>query len=561
MRQRRYRSGIVGSVFATLSLATATLLPAAPPPLVLDMVHHNPGEPLFDTAYEDPAVLKAMGFNGKVYYLFDAPTIAIDWEAVDPDIFPKGSPGRAWVDEKAARIDQQHAACKAVGIDVYAMADLVLLPKSLIEKHGLQETFGDVQHPQTQKFLRLMIGQMFDRFPNLDGIVVRVGETYLHDAPFHAGKILNKSDPKKTLIPLMQLLREEVCVKRNKTLVFRTWLSFDTNPNTYTQVSDAVEPHEKLIIGVKHCEGDFHRGHAFSRVLGMGRHRQLIEVQCAREYEGKGAYPNYIAHGVIEGFEEHFKQVSKGSPRSIREVVEQKPELFAGIWTWTRGGGWKGPFITHELWPDLNAWVLAQWAMDTSQSEVSLFNRYATEKLGLTGENVAKFRRLCLLSADAVVRGKSSTHRDFSPWWSRDDGINIPKLPDDPRRLARILDEQAQAVQIWREIVRLAEEIDCPDAKTREFLVASSNYGLHLYRVYQAVIELTAKQSDADHVRTWLAAFDAAWADYAALPARFPQSATLYRPAGAPVGGQGEPLDKFLTRLRHPEGPASSPAK
>lgn len=165
---------------------------------------------------------------------------------------------------------------------------------------------------------------MFDQFPDLDGLVVRIGgETYLHDAPYHQGAIENKKSPEKTIIPLMKILKEEICEKRNKQLIFRTWIAFDKNIKDYLEVSDAIEPHDNLVISIKHCEGDFHRSNAFSKVIGQGRHRQIIEVQSAREYEGKGAYPNYIANGVIDGFEEHAS-MPKEQINSISEFVEKK---------------------------------------------------------------------------------------------------------------------------------------------------------------------------------------------------------------------------------------------
>jgi hypothetical protein len=372
-------------------------------PLILDMVHHNPGEALYDSAYVDPAVIKEMGYNGKVYFLFESPSLAINWESVDPDILPKGSVEREWVDAKAAQIKAMQADCKEAGLSIWAQSDLMLFPKRLIEKYDMEETFGDPQNPQTAKMLRAQINEMFDQFPDLDGLVVRIGETYLHDAPYHKGAIKDKQNAETTIIPLMNILREEICVKRDKQLIFRTWRSFDDNLDSYMAVSDAVEPHPNLIISIKHCEGDFHRGNAFSKVIGPGRHRQIIEVQCAREYEGKGAYPNYVINGVIEGFEEHSRMPEE-QINSLREFTEKTPELYAGIWTWTRGGGWDGPYINNEMWCDLNAWVVAQWAKDPSQSEEEVFNRYATERLQLTGDNVAKFRKLCLLSADAVIR-------------------------------------------------------------------------------------------------------------------------------------------------------------
>ncbi len=533
----------------TLTAAGADIA-ARSTPLILDMVHHNPGEQRYESRYEDPRVIKEMGYNGKVYFLFDSPTLAINWESVDPDIFPKGSPGRVWVDAKATQIDAEQAACKAAGIKVYAMSDLVLFPKTLVAKYGMEKTFGDPRDPQTNKFLRAMIAQMFERFTNFDGLVVRIGETYLQDAPFHQGHILNKNDADRTIIPLLKLLREEVCVKRGKELIFRTWMSFDTNLGTYQKVSAAIEPHPKLVFSVKHCEGDFHRGNAFSKVLGEGRHPQLIEVQCAREYEGKGAYPNYIAHGVIEGFEEHRLKMPAETIKSIRELTEKHPDLFAGIWTWSRGGGWFGPFIKNELWCDLNAWVMAQWANDTMQSEEAIFNRYATERLGLKGDDVAKFRRLCLLSADAVLRGKTSTFGDISPWWSRDNGINVPKLPSDPTKLQRVLDQKAEAVRLWEEISKLAHEIKFRDTTTRDYVVVSSEYGLRLYKIYQAVCELTAAGDDKEKLRHWLPVYDQAWQDYRRLPAESAQCASLYNEKSAPKGPFGEGIEKLLPRLR-----------
>ena len=104
-------------------------------PLILDMVHHIPGGVQYETKFENPAVLRDEGYNGKVYFLFDSPTLAINWSSVDPDIFPAGSPGRAWVDAKATNFDQALAQCQAAGLRTYAQADLILFPKLLVEKY------------------------------------------------------------------------------------------------------------------------------------------------------------------------------------------------------------------------------------------------------------------------------------------------------------------------------------------------------------------------------------------------------------------------------------------
>ncbi|RJE73993.1 hypothetical protein [Reichenbachiella sp. MSK19-1] len=517
--------------------------------LILDMVHHNPGEPPYESAYVDPSVIKEMGYNGKVYFLFESPTLAINWESLDPDILPKGTPARKWVDEKAGMIHAMHAKCEAQGLSIYAMSDLMLFPKRLIEKYGIEEVFGDPKDSITQKLLRIQIDEIFSQFPKMDGLVVRIGETYLHDAPYHQGHIQDKSNAQKTIIPLMQLLREEVCVKRDKQLIFRSWRSFDVDADTYMAISDEVTPHHNLIMSVKHCEGDFHRSTPFSKVIGMGRHQQMIEVQCSREYEGKGAYPNYIANGVIEGFEEH-RGMPKEQFNSIRQFAQTKPEMFAGVFTWSRGGGWDGPYIKNEMWADVNAWVMAQWAQKPDQKEEEVFKRYAVDRLGLEESEVKKFRKMCLLSADAVVRGRNSVEHDMNEWWTRDQGIGFPKSNQNPQRQQRNLNQKDESLEIWREIVELAKSINWPNDDMREHAIGSSLYGLHLYEIYRSVIHISDAEARLDRgaLKKWINEYDLAWIKYGKLLDQYPSLASLY--SKDYVRHIKDPADKRINELR-----------
>lgn len=498
-------------------------------PLILDMVHHNPGDKPYESAYNDPSVIKKMGYNGKVYFLFESPALAINWESVDPDILPKGSKERQWVDSKAEQIKKMHAESKAQGIDIYAMSDLVLFPKRLIEKYDIEKTFGDPNNPLTEKLIRAQINEMFSQFPDLDGLVVRIGETYLHDAPYHQGHIENKTNAETTIIPLMKILRDEICVKNKKKLIFRTWIAFDRSLEKYMKVSNTIEPHENLVISIKHCEGDFHRANPFSKVIGEGRHRQIVEVQCAREYEGKGAYPNYIANSVIEGFEEHA-HMPEEAINSLEEFIKERPDLYAGIWTWSRGGGWEGPYIENEMWCDLNAWVMAQWATNPKQTEAHIFNRYAKERLKLEGDDIAAFRKLCLLSAEAVVRGRNTTHGDMNPWWTRDQGIGWPVVAKDAISQKRNLEQKNESIAKWEEIVKLAKSIKWNNTVIRKYAIGSAEYGLLLYEIYRSLVYISDAESKGNtkRVQKWIKVYDAAWAAYNKLPEKNDAVATLY---------------------------------
>jgi len=105
-------------------------------------------------------------------------------------------------------------------------------------------------------------------------------------------------------------------------------------------------------------------------------------------------------------------------------------------------------------------------------------------------------------------------------------------------------------VRMWEEIAKLAREIQFPDAKTKDYVEVSSEYGLRLYRIYQAVFELCAAGDDREKLRQWLQVYDQAWADYRRLPQQSAQCPSLYHEKSAPKGPKGEGIEKVIPRLR-----------
>lgn len=518
--------------------------------LILDAVLYNADEKRITAALDNPPYEASVGFNGKVLDMFDSPLLAVDWQDIDPRVFPRFSAGRKWVNKKAEELDRRCSEAKAAGLKVYAQCDMVLLPKSLVEKNRLRNSLGDASNPTIQNFIRLNIRQALKRFPIIDGYIIRFGETYTQGSPFHDGMLDEPKNINKTIVPLIELLHDEICRKGGRKLIIRTWNSFDL-PETYRRVDEVIVADGQVIFSVKHCEGDFHRGNNFSRIIGMGRHQQLIEVQCAREYEGKGAYPNYIANGVIDGFEEHIRAMPSAAIRSIGAFANQS-KLFAGIWTWSRGGGWDGPYINNELWPQLNAWVIAQWAKHPEESEESIFNRFALEQLRLKPSDAERFREFCMMSADAVIRGRLSLEAQINPWWTRDDTINTPTLPKGLVQIQMVLREKEEAVELWRHMTILATQIEWPDKKVGAFITQSANYGLSLYLIYQAVFELKACEVTGNKlaIKKWLRQYDESWESLEKLCAATNAPATSYRREGSRAYSTGEAVDLFVERMR-----------
>lgn len=385
---------------------------------ILDMVHSNPAEGPTESSFNDPYKLIDYGYNGMVMNDFKFAHAAVNFSSFDSTLFPSGTPGRIWMDETAKEINLKIEKCEKAGIDVYCFIDIAVLPIKLVEKYKDEICNADgkidFSKPLTREVHRCMLRELFTLFPHLDGLVVRTGETYLFNVPYHTGNnpILNGPE---SHIALLSILREEVADKLDKKVFYRTWDFgfFHIDPEYYLSVTDHIEPHKNLFFTIKHTEGDYHRTVPFNPTIGIGKHKQLVEVQCQREYEGKGAHPNYVMDGVINGFEEYSEEGI-----NCLEDLKSNPN-FAGAWTWSRGGGWVGPYIENELWCDLNAFVLSTWASNPGISEEEAFKLYS-KKIGLSDADHVKFRKLCLLSSEGVLRGHNSLVHNVNIWWTRD---------------------------------------------------------------------------------------------------------------------------------------------
>jgi len=538
-----------------LLLLLAGLLPAtgagavetnAPARFVLDMVFDNPGEPPQPSAFRDPRKLADWGYTGQV--IEDGADSCQTFDAIAPGILPADSEARIWIENHAQNLERQARLAHVAGLKAYAWFQFIVLPKALVAKFKdeICDRDGrvDVERPLTQKILRAQLDELFDRCPDLDGIVVRTGEIYLQDSPYHT--TTGREDESKmqgataiihgpqSHVALLKLLRDEACVKRGKTVFYRTWdfgNNFHVNPEYYLQVADAIAPHTNLIFSIKPQAGDFLRMTPFNPTLGIGKHRQIVEVQCQREAYGKGAHPFYIGDGVINGWEEDAVK------RGLHDIVSHTN--FAGVWTWSRGGGWEGPYITNELWCALNAYVICTFAENPNRTEDELFNNFATQQLHLSGDDLKKFRELNLLSAAAVLRGQCSLIKPVDLWWARDDFMAAPDLRafNTTNLIAVALAEKAEAVADWKKIESLAHEIHFADPATQDFVETSCAYGRIKYSIFEqgwtillyGVLGDKSKHYDCEKISAAFDEYNRLWSEWRVLKNVHPSCATLYK--------------------------------
>jgi hypothetical protein len=548
---------------------------------VLDMVHHNPGEPATKSRFLDPDHLASYGFNGQVFKHINC---IATYGSTGVDCFPEGSPDREWIEKFTPPIEREIAAAKARGLDVFYHVDLFVLPKRLVE-HFRDEICDPVtgrillDRPRTMELHRILFDELVAKFPEVDGYIIRVGETYLMDTPFHVGNgPIPRTGEAWTPTYLYEqtlglrehdspawssFLREEICVKHERSLIFRTWDTFPDKLHAcedhYLEITDQIRPHPALIFSIKHTALDFWRRVKTNPCLGRGKHPQIIEVQCQREYEGKGAFPNYVMDGVINGFEENRKKIG------LSDFI--KNPLTVGIYNWSRGGGWYGPYIKSEFWPDLNAFVLAGFTRDPSRSEIELFNEYAAKRMGLVGGDVPSFRKLCLLSARAVLKGRHCEAFDVlldeavlpTACWMRDDrlggndqlAIVLDSLASQGR-YDEALEEKAEAVAIWDEISELADNIDWSGCDYGEFIKVSVEYGCLLFKIVNQGwrVLIAGHRGDSFELSDAIARYDEHWRAYKAL-ADTPLCSSLYRgeyfslPGMPAVGGMDESVARY----------------
>ena len=551
-----------------LVLAIPVIAQAQSLQYVMDMVYNNPGEKPFDLKYNDPAFLKSEGYNATTppWHI----NCLITYDNLKKNIVPKGSDARKWIETHAAEIDKKLDACNKAGIKVYPFTDFLVLPKFIWEKYGdslrmkskvekKEEVRGgeskitpDINRPLTQKILRAQIAGIFDRFPQLDGIMLRFGETYLHDTPFHSG-----SSPVRTIqdhIVFLNILREEICVKRNKKLFYRTWdfgYQFHNNAEFYLAVTNAIEPHPNLIFSIKYTQNDFLRMSNFNPALGKGKHQQIVEAQSAMEAYGKGSHPYYTAGSVINGFPESRYKIDfysakrtdnfvpEGSFRGVKDLLSTG--LLKGIWTWSSGGGWQGPYLKSTVWKDLNSYVMSHWAQNTSRTEEELCYEYA-KTIGLEGFNADIFRKIALLSVEAVRKGQCSDYTSNNLWWARDNFFsavynkNSLKSIIKEDLITRVLAEKTEAVAMWLQIEALSKQFDLKDKDLEEALQVSCTYGRIKYQLTEQMwylmiqneLKNQSKPFDKEGIQQSINRYDALWAEWHEL-AKSPWCATLYK--------------------------------
>ena len=234
----------------------------------------------------------------------------------------------------------------------------------VVRRHGLQiyltmDVFSSTPSVREQltklrrsveSFLAEQLDMFLTDFPEVAGVIVRIGESDAADVQHEFRSELHLKKPEQVNRFLRALL--PVFEKYERKLIFRTWTvgayrigDLMWHRGTFSSVLKGVGESPALIVSMKYGESDFFRYLPLNQNFFRTRVAKIIELQTRREYEGCGEYPSFT------GWEYE---------RYAQEL--QQAENMVGIMVWCQTGGWvpfrRLAYLDPEaIWTELNTFV------------------------------------------------------------------------------------------------------------------------------------------------------------------------------------------------------------
>lgn len=226
------------------------------------------------------------------------------------------------------------AYAKGKWLQVYITTDMQFFNREIErEIHPMVLT-----NPALRAFNRRVFEQVFEDFPSIDGVILRIGEGWgAYNEKDYKSKVIVKTvaDVRFMLFDLLPIFE-----KHGKYLILRNWTigigeigDFLWNKQTYDAVFRGISS-PWLLVSVKYTPWDFFSFSSFNPIIGYGHIPQIVEIQIRREYEGGGDFVNFF-----------WKEYQK-----IYEYITQFPQV-VGVWNWHQAWGWGwGNHVLFNFW-------------------------------------------------------------------------------------------------------------------------------------------------------------------------------------------------------------------
>ncbi len=409
--------------------------------LKLATILENPGEPAVHSRYQAPAELKALGYNGLVIYESTALSGIQNTDAIGSDEM------RRWVNARVDHIGQTIDAASDAGLAVYLSYDVLVLGVHAVQRNvnglcckGRPQTLC----PASEQALELSasgLESLLNRWPRVQGVVLRFGDTDAQRLPHLIGNDLysphcprcSRFGRAERASAFIKRAHRLVVEQMGKRLIVRAWNvrpgGMHDVPELAKRIAESLpgDPKDdRLILSFKFTQTDFWRYQRWNpSSLACGDRPILYELQCQREFEGKGGIPNWQVPLWRDGCPEVADQ--EGEVHGLAEACGRVN--LAGLWAWVRGGGWGGPFVKNEQWIDANVFAVPLLADDPCVDLRGLAEQWVRGRLGLDDNTAAHVVRLLEDSSEFVMQafylGPFARGRE-NPWhpnadWVQDD--------------------------------------------------------------------------------------------------------------------------------------------
>ncbi|MDH3584484.1 MAG: hypothetical protein OER86_09740, partial [Phycisphaerae bacterium] len=353
--------------------------------LTLAMILDNPGEQPQRTRFRDPQRLRELGYSDLIVY----PTTALSG-LLGPETVEAGDI-RQWVEQQYDAAARTVAEAQAAGLGVWLTVDAPSLARELVGHAMTCVKQPRVLCPASDELLE-MSGQCLDallaRFDSVRGVVLRLGDNDASKLPYLIGNDVYTPHCARCsalgragrVARLVRYYYDRVVQQTGRKLIFRCWNArpggMHDDEEVCRRIVEQLPVDEKLILSFKFTNTDFWRYQQWNRCsLACGDRPVIYELECQREFEGKGAVPNYQPPLWCGGMGELPRARGLSDVRERANVV--------GLWAWVRGGGWRGPYVTeeHEAWIEANVVAVPQLAADPQASPDALAGQWIAEHL------------------------------------------------------------------------------------------------------------------------------------------------------------------------------------
>lgn len=534
--------------------------------LKLATVLDNPGEPPADTRYRDPRQLRQLGYNGIVLYQTTGISGVESPEAIEPGEM------RRWLEHQFEQLTRNLDQITAEGLEAYIFYDVLSLARPVVESDSQTLTCKGRPSslcPASDKAIEYSVRALeshLQRWRQIKGVVLRFGDNdagrlpyllgndiYLPHCPRCSG--LGRADRISLVLAQFHKL---VVEQFNKRLIARAWNVRPRGMHDSVELCQRLRDRlpgnaedDRFILSFKFTETDFWRFQNWNPAsLEFGRRPIIYELQCQREFESKGAIPNWQVPLWRDGSPE-MKRAGSASPAGLAEVADRVN--LAGLWAWVRGGGWGGPFIKNETWIDANVVAVPRLADQPKADPRALAEQWIRERLGIDDPATAlAIRQILEHSPQINLQGfylGPFARTKADPWHPnadliQDDVIDaqvawrvVQRLKDSD--LDELVREKQDAADILAKDRRMLEEAMTPQTRPAlEPLVNTMLYGQSLFECLHELLAglvayrrflRTRDEATAQVCRQKLFAAQSYWNHHSQRHGAMPGTASAFR--------------------------------